>query len=303
MRVREAAPDAAEMNVLLLDPKVTSRSWRSASFHVLTQADPAIARHARNVFVIVDAEGLPGVSRFVSAVNRRNQLRALIVRFEAGARWLPHILERAKLRTLRNILVHAGHGTPERVLNAWRIGTQRELIADARAFGDLLVVISCEPRTYEVPFDSIKALARLPRGRRGSFQVSADGSHLHWPLADVHIDLESIRCAADPEAHARSARAAALHNRLYGRAVAEYRKRRGLRQADVSGLSERQVRRIEQGGLLTRAALESFANAHGLSLRAYLDAIAALVGEDPDLDSLRSRLEEHRALPSRTRAT
>jgi hypothetical protein len=188
---------------------------------VLNQADPAIARHLRNVFVIVDAEGLSGVSKFVSIANRRNQLRALIVRFDAGAAWLPHVLERAKLRTLRNILVHAGDGTPERVLNAWRFGAQRELIADARAFGDLLVVISCEPRTYEVPFDSIKALARLPRSRRGSFQVTDGGSHLHWPFADVHIDLEAIRCAVNPEARASSARMAALHNRVYGKAVAE----------------------------------------------------------------------------------
>lgn len=297
MHAKKEPMESAEMNVLLLDPKVKLRPRRTASFHVFREPALRIARHASNVFVIVDVHGLPDVSRFVSIVNRRNQLRALILRFEGEATWLPHMMERAHLRTLRNTLVHSGQETPERVLSVWRLGAQRQLIADARAFEDSLLLISCEPVTYEVPFDKIPALKRVPKEERSSFEIADDGSYLHWPASDVHLDLDSIRSVIDPGHRKHSRRMTVLHDRTYGKAIAEYRKRKGLRQADIPGLSERQVRRIETGGRVTSAALASLAKAHGLELRTYLDAIADLVGADPELSALRSELSANAADP------
>ena len=73
------------------------------------------------------------------------------------------------------------------------------------------------------------------------------------------VALKLIRAEAEsPEAHRRVLREA-----------------RGLRQKDVSDLSERQVRRIEQGvSRLTEPSARAFADAFGVTLGEFLDEVA-----------------------------
>ena len=104
--------------------------------------------------------------------------------------------------------------------------------------------------------------------------MSDDGSYIHWPSRDVHLSLDAIRSVLDPAFAERSAASRITRSRNWGLAVATYRKQRGLRQADVQGLSERQVRRIENGEHTSVTALKTLAAAHGMELRAYLDAVA-----------------------------
>jgi hypothetical protein len=47
-----------------------------------------------------------------------------------------------------------------------------------------------------------------------------------------------------------------------------------LRQSGITGLSERQVRRIEKGGRTTIEALRRLASAHRMDLDAYLNELA-----------------------------
>src|SRR5271167_3330698 len=91
------------------------------------------AESARNVFVLVLATELPRVAQFVSLANRRHQLRALFVRDDIDAYWIPQLFERAGLRTLRNTFVHSDLILPGRVLRAWAHGAQEQLVADAKA--------------------------------------------------------------------------------------------------------------------------------------------------------------------------
>ena len=48
-----------------------------------------------------------------------------------------------------------------RVLAAWQHNAQAELIADATVADDWLIVVSCEPKTYEVRFDQMPALKKI----------------------------------------------------------------------------------------------------------------------------------------------
>ncbi len=126
----------------------------------------------------------------------------------------------------------------------------------------------------EVPFAAVPALASLPDEAREHFTVADDGSTLHWPEGDIHLDLDALRLAVDPEAREQARRERLRSDERFGRAVAALRARRGLRQSDIEGLSARQVRRIEAGALPRTATLEKLAAAHGVDLDTYLADVA-----------------------------
>ena len=230
----------------------------------------------RNLFVFCTAVHLPQVSPLVSAVNRQNQLLALFLREDADSTWLPQMLDRAKLRAVRNLLVHSNLELPRRVLTAWLHGAEDKLIARAMVAEDRLFVTSCVPETFEIEFERVPALKSLPKRERPNFLVSDDGSYIHWPSKDVHLSLDAIRSVIDPTYGHKCAAANLARSRNYGFAVATLRKQHGLRQADVAGLSERQVRRIESGEQASVSALKKLAVAHDLEFGDYLDVLADL---------------------------
>lgn len=241
---------------------------------VVRQARPQIAERARNLFVLVSALELPSVADFVSIANRRHQLRALFVRDDMDARWLPQLFERAGLRTLRNTLVHSDSTVPRRVLTAWFHGAQTELIAEANVADDCLFVISCALDRYEVPFGKMPALKSIPEEERSVFEVDEDGSYIHWPGPDIHVDLDGLRAALEPEWRAKTMAAKATRDRRYGAGIARLRIARGLKQSEITGLSERQVRRIEKGEGTTYESLRLLAAAHRMDINDYLREVA-----------------------------
>ena len=66
-------------------------------------------------------------------------------------------------------------------------------------------------------------------------------------------------------------------------AIAKLRLSMGLKQSQIEGLSERQVRRIEKGGGTTYEALRRLASAHRMDLESYLRELAANAS-DPALE-------------------
>jgi len=167
---------------------------------------------------------------------------------------------------------------PGRVLSAWALGAPDEMIADARALGEgeRLLVVSCAMEQTELAFEDVPALAQMPEEKRPEFEVASGGSYLRWPAADADLDLDAIRYYAGPEPHRQRAdRERLARDEAFGTAVAAVRERHELRQADVEGLSARQVRRIEKGeSYASTDALEKLAEAHGLEVNAYLEAVA-----------------------------
>ena len=63
----------------------------------------------------------------------------------------------------------------------------------------------------------------------------------------------------------------------FGEAIYIVRKKAGLRQPDIKGLSERQVRRIENGERPRVGSLGRRAEAHGMTLNGYLNEIARTI--------------------------
>ena len=155
-----------------------------------------------------------------------------------------------------------------------QLNAQSELIATASVADDRLIVISCEPKTYEVGFNAMPALKKISRKHRRDFKIAEDGAFIHWPSEDIDLDLDAIRSATDPLWRKKSERIRRAHGREYGRAIASMRRAHDLKQSEVDGISERQLRRIEQTGYVSVSVLEKLAKAHRLPLDRYLHKVA-----------------------------
>jgi hypothetical protein len=274
---------------MVCDPDGASFVPSGKRFRVVTQADLAIVEQSQNVFVLTAASCLSDVAHLVTTTNRKHKLRALFVRTDVDPRLLPQVFEHAGLRTMRNTIAHYGHELPSLILRAWEMGAQQELIADISVVGDTLHVISCEPQSYVVPFDAITPLQRASVEDRRKFTLAGDGSHVHWPTIDVHMDLAGLLASIDVRLRAETSKHA--YGSSYAKAIGHFRKARALRQTDIVGLSEREVRRIESEGEVTLESLRKLAAAHELDLADYLDRIATLaqgfgeeLAEEPEGD-------------------
>lgn len=253
-------------------------------FPVLPSKSLQAARRYQHIFVLCSALHLREASKFVSEINREHRLQALFVRSDVDAALLPQMLDRAGLRFVRNIIVHSNSSLPRRVMTAWLRNSQAELIASATVAGDRLILMSCEPRTYEIRFDQLPSLKCIAPPQRRDFRVAEDGSFIWWPAPDVHLDLDAVRAVIDPSRRKKAEHFRREYGRQYGAAIAAVRKDHGLRQTDIPGLSERQLRRIEESGAVSVRAIEYLAKAHGMSTTDYLDALARTLSPTPRSD-------------------
>lgn len=162
-----------------------------------------------------------------------------------------------------------------RVCYAFGSDNSRGSIVDACLGGDVLSVRGPKQRMLRVPVTSIPALRDLPRPALRDFRIDPDGSFIHWPGPDIHLGWNQFLQAVDPlELHKAQQRSADF-NRRYGAAIRKLREAAGIPQAKVEGITERQLRRIEQGECRATAnALRDLAKAHGLDENTYMEKVA-----------------------------
>ena len=234
-----------------------------------------LAPALRHLFFICRATLVGEVAPLI--LKHHKNLRGLLVLQDIDPRFVTPLLYQAKLKNLRNLIVHEQAGLFEsvsRILNAWEADAADKLIADAIVAGDQLLVRSCDFALYKIPFNSVKALKKLDAPSRQRFEIAGDGSYIHWKDNDTHLDLESLRYSVDPDLKAKKDQDRLLHDTCFGAAVASVRNLHGLKQASFPGLSEREIRRIEKGVTRPRlSTLEILAEAHGMSLRDYLSSV------------------------------
>ena len=162
-----------------------------------------------------------------------------------------------------------------RLVNARLVGAEQRYIASALIEGDKLVVWSCEPKRYEVRASEIPVLARMNAAELATLELSESGSALHWDANDVDLNLDGILYYVDPKVRREQDKASREEAARYAGAIRSLREERELTQADIPGLTERQVRRVEQGESTPRSGtLQKLATAHGLSLDGYLKELA-----------------------------
>jgi hypothetical protein len=263
--------------VLLADRDARSAIPKKQSIRAFVDLNNADLGESKNIFVVSTGLLLPDVAAFVKHANSTKRLRGLLVRQDTYQSWITQLLDMADLRSLKNLLVHSDNEVVSRVLLAWNYGAQENLIADAAVLGDNLMLRDCALNRYVLPFSVISDLAAIKLIDRSRFEISEDGSRISWPDYCVDINLDSIKSALDPRPRKADSD---LHDRLYGAAIAQLRKDSGLRQADIAGLDERHLRKIESGAQrATLRSLELLAKAHKLDINDYMNMLAQHVSK------------------------
>jgi hypothetical protein len=164
-----------------------------------------------------------------------------------------------------------------RIIAAYGRGAEQHLIASAAVQDGFLTVWSCEPKMYRCPVSDIPALARMLPRALASLDVSASGSRIHWSDGDVDMDLDAIRQCSDPDVRKEAEIKYRAEAAGYAHAIRQLRVRHGLRQGQIPGLSEREVRRLERGDVLPHSdTLKKLAKGHGCTLDDYMKKLARL---------------------------
>jgi hypothetical protein len=147
-------------------------------------------------------------------------------------------------------------------------------VIDAYLVGDTLFVRGPKHRMLHVALDSIPALSREPQAAVRNFSIDPDGSFVCWPDLDVHLGWNQFLQAVDPAELRKAHQRSAGFNERYGAAIRRVREAAGILQSKVDGLTERQLRRIEQGeSRATTAAIIALAKAHGLDANGYMERL------------------------------
>ena len=158
-----------------------------------------------------------------------------------------------------------------RVCSAVSPQQSRGNIVDICLSGDAILVRGPKHRMLHVPVASLSCLKGQPRNVLLNFQIDPDGSFVYWPELDIHLGWNQFLQAVDPEEHKKAQQKSTGFNIRYGAAIRTLREEAKLKQSSIEGLTDRQLRRIEQGECrATSQALTALANAHGLDLNQYM---------------------------------
>jgi hypothetical protein len=166
-----------------------------------------------------------------------------------------------------------------RVCSAFEPDGGRGGMIDAYLDDDTVFVRGPKHRMLHVPISSIPALKGQPRAVLQNFEVDPDGSFIHWPELDVHLGWNQFVQAVDPAEFRAAQQRSDEFNRQYGAAIRKVREAAGIPQSKIAGLTDRQIRRIEQGSCrATTRALNALARAHGLQMNAYMSQLGSEMG-------------------------
>ena len=270
-----------------VDVLVSERDMRAVKLALGPLSSARFATHAppgatswivvSSIAALATAQGCREVEALVRPTRRAAPVALMLLAFRGVAVGLGVAAGIARLahEAGSEPYVAPDRESARRIIAARQRNAGGELIASATLEGDRLIVWSCEPKRYEVAIAEIPSLSRLTSEERGAFDISPSGSRIHWPHGDVDVNLDAIRERVDPElrkAHDAQARKDAAR---YAGSIRRLREQRGLKQTDIVGLSERQVRRLEEGDTVPHAAsLRKLAAAHGMPVNDYLVELA-----------------------------
>jgi hypothetical protein len=157
-----------------------------------------------------------------------------------------------------------------------------EAILDAYVLRDHLVVVLGDFRVAEFPRERLPGLGGRPAPNLPEFEIDSSGSFLYWPSLDLHLGASQLLQAVDPM-HLADVEIRRYATSKVSTALLTIREGAGLRQRDIDGLSERQVRRLEkEESRLTAEAAVNYASSLGCSLDEFLARLSRRITEVRD---------------------
>lgn len=150
-----------------------------------------------------------------------------------------------------------------------------ERILDVKIDDDILHVTSSSFNRLDIPIRLIAKFRNQEPSEIREFEIDDDGFYVYWPKLDVHLGWAQLNQLINPEAALKASQKSQTFNKRYGRAVQKKREQEGLKADNISGLSEKQLRRIERGECrLTSNAIEALAKAHKLTPNEYMGKLS-----------------------------
>lgn len=171
-----------------------------------------------------------------------------------------------------------------RLLIAQHRDAPLEGIVDAYLLESTLFLLLGDFSIRSFPVAAVPSLCELDPRDRAAFELDEDGSYLYWPVADLHLGVSQILQAVDPPYLADIEVRRFPGSAAIGARIATLRKARDIRQRDIEGLSERHVRRIEQGvARLTGDSAVKLAGALAMDLDEFLAEVAQAAADSGGL--------------------
>lgn len=163
----------------------------------------------------------------------------------------------------------------------WVIAPNRtqpyEGIIDAYVWEGTLSVFMGDLSIRDFPAHRVPSLRTVDPEILTALQVDVDGSFLTWPNTEIHLGPSQLLQAVDPSQLAEI-EIERFRSENTSMALRYMREQRGLRQADIEGLSERQVSRLENAeSRLTADAADKWARSFDLSTTAFLEQLGHLL--------------------------
>ncbi|MBP0019335.1 MAG: hypothetical protein J7647_17500 [Cyanobacteria bacterium SBLK] len=271
-----------EMTIFVNDPEFPFENFRNnENVKILRRFLGEKILNTKNLFIFTSATALfTAFSKIDSIMDRATEhgnLRGWLIRSDDPTPIPSQIFARKDYKF--SPIIHSDIDITKRIAMSWQANAQEQLIATAIVMNDVLQVYDCALNQWNIPFLDLPALAKIPSKCRTEFEIDEDGSYLYWSCVDLHIDMETLRATVDPKLKDKLEQEKLLRDRLFGRAVATVRKQYKLRQIDIQGLSEKQVRRIEQGKSQKLSSLQKLAEAHQMTVNNYLETVAQTVSK------------------------
>lgn len=153
--------------------------------------------------------------------------------------------------------------------------SNHERILDVKIDDNLLHVTSSSFNRLDVPIEKIPQFKKQELATINEFEIDEDGFYVYWPKLDVHLGWPQLNQLVNPEAAFKALQKSQEFNKRYGGAVQKVREEEGLKVDSITGLSEKQLRRIEGGECrLTSNAIEVLAKAHKFTPNEYMKKLS-----------------------------
>ena len=174
-----------------------------------------------------------------------------------------------------------------------------ERIWDAKFESGILKVVSTGFQKLEIPVQKIPAFKNATPENLRKFEVDEDGAFVSWPDLDVHLGWEQLLGIISPSLALKARQRSDFFNKRFGAALRVCREDAGLTQAQLGGLSERQVQRIERGHCrATSNAVAAYSKAHGLSPNEYLQKVSSLLQDESSPSLPRRQQRSKKSIPA-----
>ncbi|MFV1980820.1 MAG: helix-turn-helix domain-containing protein [Rhodothermia bacterium] len=243
-------------------PRTTGRRMRTifvSRLADIVEESAKKAREAGRAKHLLFSEGMP-----VEAVASR------LPRLDIRDAHRVHIAREGDPKSISNIMY--------RLVSGMAQSKGAHSILDAWVEEEDLVLLSPSFERLSVPLKKLARFIGKAKRRIQEFEIDEDGRFLFWPHAHVHLGWQQIRQIIDPTAALAAQQKTEQFNRSYGAAIRSLREEKGLKQAAMDGVTERHLRRIEQGKQsVTSSTLRALAKAHGMQIEDYLKELARRV--------------------------